>query len=197
MEWVSTLALAMGASWVSGMRLYAVVATLGFLQRLELAKLPGELAILSNEWVIGVATVLFVCEFLADKVAVFDTAWDAVHTFIRIPAAAVLASMAFADYPMHIKVIAFLIGGGTALASHGTKAAARVAVNHSPEPFSNVAVSFVEDALAGLSLAAALLLPVVGICIVVAGIVLAVIFFGKISNAVRGYFGRKPHPQYS
>lgn len=127
----------MGASWASGVRLYASVATLGLLHHFRLTKLPGGLEALAHPWVIGVAIVMFVAEFFADKVPLFDTAWDAVHTFIRIPAGVVLASMAFAKYPTHIILIAGLMGGSLALTSHVGKSTNRLVINHSPEPVTN------------------------------------------------------------
>ena len=134
MSFISTLAIAMGASWVSGINLYAAVATLGLLSRFASLKLPGELEVLTSWWVIGIALFLFVVEFVADKIQVVDSVWDVIHTFIRIPAGAVLAATAFGDFDKSVQVIAFLLGGGLALSSHGTKAAARLAINASPEP---------------------------------------------------------------
>lgn len=103
-ELLSTIALALGASWASGTRLYAAVATLGLVQHYHLAVLPGQLRQLDHPWVIGIALLLFVCEFIADKIPWFDSGWDAVHTFIRVPAGVVLASAAFADYPSPVLV---------------------------------------------------------------------------------------------
>src|SRR5258705_12701870 len=147
MNFISTLAISMGASWVAGINLYATVATLGLLGRFAHLKLPGELDVLTSWPVIGVALFLFVIEFVADKIQVIDSAWDVIHTFIRIPAGAVLAATAFGDFDRKVQVVALLIGGGLALSAHGTKATARAAVNLSPEPFSNIAVSLVEDVI--------------------------------------------------
>ena len=125
MNFISTLAVAMGASWVSGINLYAAVATLGLLGRFAHLPLPGELEALTSWWVIGIASVLYVIEFLADKIPVVDSTWDVIHTFIRVPAGAVLAAASFGDFDKGIQVIAFLLGGSLALSSHGTKAATR------------------------------------------------------------------------
>ena len=95
MNLISTIAIAMGSAWVSGINLYACVATLGLLSRFAHLKLPGELEVVTNGWVIGVALVLYVIEFVADKVPWVDSTWDVIHTFIRIPAGAVLAAAAF------------------------------------------------------------------------------------------------------
>jgi hypothetical protein len=147
MDWLITLTTALGAAWLSGINLYATVATLGLLQRLGLARLPGDLAVLSNEWIIGLAAVLYVIEFVADKIPVVDSAWDAVHTFIRVPAGAILAAAAFADFDPAVRVAALLIGGSLALGSHGGKAATRVAVN-TTMPGAGAIVSVLEDVAA-------------------------------------------------
>src|SRR6476660_2161478 len=160
MNFISTLAVSMGASWVSGINLYATVATLGLLVRFAHLKLPGELDVLSNWWIIGVAVFLFVIEFIADKIQFVDSIWDVIHTFIRIPAGAILAATAFGDFDKRIQVIALLVGGGLALTSHGTKAATRAVINASPEPVSNIVVSLGEDVLVVLSVLLAVFLPI-------------------------------------
>jgi len=132
MSILSTLAFAMGSAWVSGLNLYAAVATLGLLSRFAHLQLPGDLSLLTNWWVIGVALALYLIEFIADKIPVVDSAWDAIHTFIRVPAGAALAAASFGDYDKGFQLVAFLLGGGLALSSHGTKAAARMVVNTSP-----------------------------------------------------------------
>ena len=147
MDWLITLTTALGAAWLSGINLYATVATLGLLQRLGLAHLPGDLAVLSHDWIIALATALYVIEFVADKVPVVDSAWDAIHTFIRVPAGAILAAAAFADFDPAVRVAALLIGGSLALGSHGGKAATRVAVN-TTVPGAGAIVSVIEDAVA-------------------------------------------------
>src|SRR6267143_305251 len=158
----------MGSSWVSGIRLYAAVATLGLLGRFANLKLPGDLDVLTNWWIIGIALALLLIEFFADKIPYLDTTWDVVHTFIRIPAGAVLAAAAFGSFDRKVQVVAFLLGGGLALSAHGTKATARAVVNLSPEPFSNIVVSLVEDAVAIVSIVLAFFLPIVLIILVTA-----------------------------
>src|SRR5215470_10768724 len=125
-DWLTTLGTAAGSAWLSGINLYATVATLGILQKFHLVKLPGELDMLGEWWVILLAAALYVVEFVADKIPAVDTAWDAIHTFIRVPAGAILAASAFADFDPPVKVAALLIGGGLALGSHGSKAVTRV-----------------------------------------------------------------------
>lgn len=170
MDFISTLAVSLGASWVSGINLYATVATLGLLSRFANLKLPGELDVVTNWWVIGVALFMFVVEFVADKVPVVDSVWDVIHTFIRIPAGAVIAATAFGEFDRSVQVIALLVGGGLALSSHGTKAATRALINTSPEPFSNVVVSLAEDVLVIVAIVLALFLPVVVFFVIGAGV---------------------------
>jgi hypothetical protein len=145
---IETLGLALGAGFSSGLNLYATVATLGLLQRFGVLHLPPGLQILSHPWVLAIAIALYLLEFFADKIPYFDTFWDAIHTFIRPPAAVLLAFAAAGTAPPEWRWGAALIAGGVALTSHGTKASARAAVNASPEPFSNWVLSFGEDVLA-------------------------------------------------
>jgi hypothetical protein len=190
MNLIGTLAMAMGSSWVAGIRLYAAVATLGLLGRFAHLRLPGELEVLTNWWVIGIALGLFVIEFFADKIPYLDSTWDVIHTFIRIPAGAVLAAAAFGDFDRRVQVVAFLLGGGLALSAHGTKATVRAAVNLSPEPFSNIVVSLVEDAVAIISIVLAYLLPIVLIILVTGFLVISLILLPKILRLLRGGYGR-------
>jgi hypothetical protein len=145
---VETLGLALGAGFSSGLNLYATVATLGLLQRFGVLHLPPGLQILSHPWVLAIAIGLYLLEFFADKIPYFDTFWDALHTLIRPPAAALLAFAAAGGAPPEWRWGAALLAGGVALTSHGTKASARAAVNTTPEPFSNWFLSFGEDVLA-------------------------------------------------
>jgi hypothetical protein len=145
---LQTLGLALGAGFSSGLNLYATIATLGLLQRYEVIHLPASLQVLSHPWVLGIALALYAVEFLADKIPYVDTIWDAVHTLIRPPAAALLAYSATVAAPQEWRWGAALLAGGVALTSHGTKASTRAAVNTSPEPFSNWLLSLGEDALA-------------------------------------------------
>ncbi len=151
---LNTLGIAMGSAWLSGINLYATVLTLGLLQRWNLAHLPGDLSVLSHTWVIITAASLFAVQFIADKIPAVDSVWDVVHTFIRVPAGAILAATAFAHFSPEIRLMALLIGGGIALTSHGTKTATRLAANTSPEPVSNVLLSLAGD---GVSIGGSLL----------------------------------------
>ena len=142
------IGLALGASFAAGLNLYATVATLGLLQRLGVVTLPPPLQPLAHPVVIGVALFLYVIEFFADKIPYVDTAWDTLHTFIRPPAAAILAYAAVAGVPEPWRIVAALVAGGVALTSHGTKTTTRAAVNTSPEPISNWILSVAEDGVA-------------------------------------------------
>jgi hypothetical protein len=188
----------MGSAWLSGINLYATVATLGLLQRFHLVHLPGDLGYLSTWWVIALACVLYAVEFIADKVPAVDSVWDAVHTFIRVPAGAVLAASAFAHAEPGARIAALLLGGGVALSSHGTKAAARLTVNLSPEPFTNIGLSLLEDLIAIGSSILMVFHPVVILGVVVVFVALAVWMIPRIVRALRRLFGgREGQPQSS
>src|SRR6202166_4552437 len=144
---LETLSLVLGAGFASGLNLYATIATLGLLQRFGIIHLPEHLQVLAHPLVLAIAGALYLMEFLADKVPFVDSIWQAIHTFIRPPAAALLAFSATAAAPEPWRWAAALVAGGIALTSHGTKASARAAANISPEPLSNWALSFGEDVL--------------------------------------------------
>ena len=131
------LALALAAAIASGLNAYASVAMLGLLQRYEVLHLSAPMDALAQDWVIGAALVLFAVEFVADKVPYFNNLWDAIHTFIRVPVGAALAGGFFANEPVAWQAGMTAVGGALALQAHGSKASARLAVNASPEPFSN------------------------------------------------------------
>jgi hypothetical protein len=185
MSFLSTLALAMGASWVSGINLYAAVATLGLLGRFAHLHLPGDLGVVTNWWVIGVALFLYVIEFIADKVPYIDSVWDVVHTFIRVPAGAAMAAATFGDFDKGVQLIALLLGGGIALSSHGTKATSRAAINTSPEPFTNIGASLLEDGVVIGSTFLAVYYPVIIIIVVVIAVILALIILPRIIRFLR------------
>jgi len=142
---IEALSLAMGTAWTSGINLYATLAALGIAGRSEMIHLPPELQVLTHPAVIAIACIMYVIEFFADKVPYVDSGWDVLHTFIRVPAGAVLAAKSLGDMNPALELVALLAGGTVALAAHGTKATVRLAINTSPEPFSNWAASFAED----------------------------------------------------
>ena len=194
---LATLGLGMGSAWLSGVNLYATVLTLGLLQRFHLVQLPGDLEFISRTWVIATAAALYAIEFVADKIPVLDSIWDAVHTFIRVPAGAVMAASAFANFDPSVRAAALLAGGTLALGSHGTKASVRVAANHSPEPFSNIVLSVLEDIFTvGLAILAAFH-PVVILCIIGVFVLLMIWLAPKVYRSLRrmiaqlgSWFGR-------
>ena len=190
MSTIQILGLALGSAWTSGINLYATVAVLGLLERYGLAHLPGDLKVLANPWVLGVAVALYVVEFFADKIPYVDTVWDAVHTFVRVPAGAVLAYGATAQLDPAARTVALLVGGGLALSSHGTKATVRAAANLSPEPFSNWALSFAEDALAVAAACLAVLHPLVILCVILVFVVAALWLLPKIFRRLRRLLSR-------
>jgi hypothetical protein len=187
---VETLGLALGAGFSSGLNLYATVATLGLLQRFGVLHLPPGLQILSHPWVLAIAIALYLLEFFADKIPYFDTFWDALHTFIRPPAAALLTFAAAGGTPPEWRWGAALLAGGVALTSHGTKASARAAVNTTPEPFSNWFLSFGEDVLAVWLTWMATTHPVATAIIVVALVVLCAFLLYHLFRFARRAFQR-------
>lgn len=188
MEWFSTLTLALGSAWTSGINLYATVSVLGLLQKFSAVKLPGGLDVLDNWWIIGIAGGLYAVEFVADKVPYVDSVWDVIHTFIRVPAGAVVAFAATAEMDESVKIIATLLGGGLALSSHGTKAALRAGANLSPEPVSNWILSIVEDIIAFLGTIAAVFAPFLIAGILVIFMIFFFWFFPKVIRAIARLF---------
>src|SRR6478736_5633955 len=153
---LETLGFTLGTSFAAGLNLYATVATAGLLDHYGIIQLPPSLAVLRYPLVWGIALAIFAVEFVADKIPLVDSVWDTLHTFIRPPAAALLAYASFADVPEPWKICAALLAGSVAFTSHGAKATTRAAANTSPEPFTNWALSLTEDAIAvGLSWLAA------------------------------------------
>ena len=147
MDAITSFALASGLSWASGLRLYLTVFIVGLLAKFDVIHLPNTLDILSNPIVLGVAGILCVIEFLADKIPYVDSAWDSIQTFIRIPAGALLAMGAINTSDPMIATIAALLGGSLTGITHATKAGSRALINTSPEPITNVATSFGEEGL--------------------------------------------------
>ena len=143
-----TLLQGIGLAYAAGLNLYATIAALGIAGSAGMIQLPPDLLILTHPLVIGVACLMYVVEFFADKVPLVDSGWDVLHTFIRIPAGAILAARAVGNVNPALELAALLAGGTIAFAAHGTKATLRLAINASPEPFSNWAASVSEDVAA-------------------------------------------------
>ena len=180
MEALASLATASGLGWASGVRLYAVVFFLGLLQQFGIYTLPTELQTLGNPWVMGASGFMFLVEFLADKIPGFDSVWDAAHTFIRIPAGALLAAAAVAGGDASMGIAAAILGGAVAAGSHLTKASARALINTSPEPFSNWTASFSEDALSIGAVWVALVYPLLLLGFLIVFFILAIWLLPKL-----------------
>ncbi len=140
-----TVAMIAGTSFAAGLNVYATVGALGLLSRTGMVQLPSGLHLLESWWVIGVCVVMFALEFFADKIPVFDLIWNALHTFVRIPVAAYIAYAATSHLSPEMQLACTLMGATIAFAAHGGKTAVRAAVTPSPEPISNMALSFGED----------------------------------------------------
>jgi hypothetical protein len=142
------VAFLVAVSFAAGLNVYATVATLGLLARFDVLTLPGSLGVLNNDWVIGVSAGLFLIEFVADKIPMFDLVWNALQTFVRVPVGALLGYASTSGLSPTWQLVATTVGGGIAMAAHGGKTAARAAVTPSPEPASNFLLSLAEDTFA-------------------------------------------------
>jgi hypothetical protein len=183
---LETLGFALGTSFASGLNLYATVAAAGLFQRFGIVTLPEPLQVLAHPVVLGVAITLFLVEFIADKIPFVDSAWDALHTFIRPPAAAILSYSAFAEgLPEEWKLAAALLAGGVALTSHGAKASTRAAANASPEPLSNWTLSLLEDGFAVFLAWMAAEHPILTAMVVAVLVILAVFVIWKLFSYLR------------
>lgn len=181
--------LIVAVSFAAGLNVYATVATLGLMAHAGLLDLPSGLYLLASWWVIGAAAVLFAIEFFADKIPAFDLFWNALHTFVRIPVAALIAYGATSQLSPEKQLLATLAGGAIALAAHSGKTAARVAVTPSPEPFSNFALSAGEDTLAVFLTWLATRHPIAA-GLTVAAFLAAIVFMMRwVIQAVKSLFG--------
>ena len=189
----NTIALTMGVAWASGINLYAAILVLGLLGATGNMVLPPDLQVLANPIVIAAAGVMFVVEFIADKIPGIDTSWDTVHTFIRIPAGALLAAGAVGEVNTAVVLAAAIIGGGMAAGSHATKSGTRVMINTSPEPVSNWMASLLEDVSVIAGLWTALHYPWVFIVLLIAFIVLMIWLLPKLWRGVKKVFAFFDH----
>lgn len=184
----TTLALTMGLAWASGINLYATLFTLGYLANTGNIDLPPDLQIVANPVVLGAAGLMYCVEFFADKIPGIDTAWDTLHTFVRIPAGAMLAAGAIGDINPAVEVAAALLGGGLAASTHATKAGSRVLINASPEPFTNWAASIGEDIAVIGGVWACLNHPILFLVALVFSIILMIWLLPKIWKGVKKVF---------
>ncbi len=183
--------LLLGTAAASGLRLYATIAILGFLGRAGIVELPGDLHVLAHGGVIAAAASLYLVEFLVDKIPFVDSAWDAVHTFLRPPAAGLLAWAALADVPAPWRIAAALVCGGVAFSTHGLKAGARAVLNTSPEPVTNAVASFSEDGLVVLLIFLAVRHPVAASLLALALVVLGLALAAWIARILRRLLRRR------
>jgi hypothetical protein len=193
MDLVMSLGRTLGFSLTSGVNLYATVAILGLATKYQWVDLPPQYGVFASDWVIGLSLLLFAIEFIADKIPWVDSLWDSVHTFVRPVGGALVAVATLGEASPMLEVLVGLMGGTVAAGSHFTKASTRVAVNASPEPFSNWALSFFEDAFVlGLGLLA-LKYPAAAFVVTVLILIAIVLALGWIIRKLRG-LGRSMAP---
>ena len=185
---IQTISLSMGAAWGSGINLYATLLTLGIMGATGNMTLPPDLQILTNPLVIGAAGLMFAVEFVADKMPGVDTGWDSIHTFVRIPAGAMLAAGSLGDVNTAVTMSAAILGGTVAAGSHATKAGSRVMINTSPEPFTNWFASLGEDIAVIAGVWAALTHPYIFLVFLVLFIVLVVWLLPKLWRGIKKVF---------
>lgn len=188
MDPISSIALASGLSWASGFRLYATVFIIGLLAKYHFISVPDSLNILTNPVIIGIAGILMIIEFLADKIPLIDSAWDSIQTFIRIPAGAMLAVGAINSSDPMIASLVALLGGSITGLTHATKASSRAMINTSPEPVSNVVTSFGEDGLLLTGGWVALMHPTLFIGLLIVFLLLMIWILPKVWRGIRSIF---------
>lgn len=186
-------ALLVAVSFAAGLNLYLTVAVLGLLGRFHVLNLPPGLSALDQTWVIAVAIVLTLIETFADKIPYVDLVWNAVHTFIRIPAAAILAYQAANTLSPGEKAMVTVLAGAIAAVAHTAKTSARVAVSATPEPFTNAALSTAEDATAAGITWIATVHPYLAATIVLVALGIIVILIRKVMKGVRRFWARLRH----
>ena len=189
-EVASIIALTMGTAWAAGINLYAAILVLGILGNTGNIILPPDLQILMNPLVLWAAGIMYAIEFFADKLPGVDNGWDALHTFIRIPAGALMAAGAVGEMNPAVVLAAAILGGGIATVTHAAKAGTRVIINASPEPFSNIAASLAEDVAVIFGLWAALQHPWFFIILIVVFLLFLVWVLPKIWRAIKAVFLR-------
>jgi hypothetical protein len=193
MELTELIIAGLGLAWASGLNLYAALATIGVLGATGQMDLPPDLEILGHPLVIAASVFMYLVEFVADKVPGVDTTWDTIHTFIRIPAGAVLALGAVGDVSPAVQIAALIIGGSVAATSHSLKAGTRVLINTSPEPFSNWGASLLEDGLVIGGVTLAVLQPTAFLVLFALFIVLAIWLMPKIWRGMKLLWNRLNH----
>jgi hypothetical protein len=190
MDWLHSIALGAGLAWASGIRLYLVLLLAGAMAHFGYLDLPPALEVLQHPLVLAASGVMALGEFLADKVPAFDSVWDAVHTFIRVPAGAVLAAAALGQADPVWVMVAAIVGGVIASGAHLAKAGTRAVINTSPEPVSNWAASFGEDVLVPAGFLAAIKAPLVFLVLLAGFLAAAIWFVPKLFRALRRLLGK-------
>lgn len=192
-------ALVIAASFAAGLNIYATVLTLGLLARTQWVALPPGLDSLGHTWVLVVCGVMFVLEFVADKIPGFDMIWNGLHTVVRVPVAALVAYHASSQLSPQMQVLATALGAAVALAAHSSKTAVRAAVTPSPEPISNIALSTTEDAFAvGLTWFAThhpMIAAAIALIFLVAAVLAARALLRAIQRPLRKLFGMNVKPE--
>jgi hypothetical protein len=191
MDWLHEIALAAGLAWASGIRVYAALLAAGLAAHFGVLDLPPALEVLEHPLVMGAAGVMAAGEFVADKVPAFDSAWDALHTFVRVPAGAFLAAAALGQADPVWIAVAAILGGAIASGTHLTKAGARALINASPEPFSNWTASVGEDLAVPAGLLAAIKLPLLFLGALVVFLAVAAWFLPRLVRAAARMLRRK------
>ena len=189
-EITATVAIAAGAAWASGINLYAALLMFGILGTTGTLTLPPDLEILTNPLVITAAGFMYLVEFFADKTPGVDSAWDVIHTFVRIPAGAALAAGAVGELDAGVQMAAFIVGGGLAAGSHVAKTSSRAVINTSPEPVTNWSASVTEDLMVFGGLWAALNHPVVFLVLLLIFLLALAWLLPKIFRILKGIFRR-------
>ncbi len=185
----TVISLTLGVAWASGINLYASIFMLGILGTTGNMVLPSDLEILTNPLVITAAGIMYAVEFFADKVPGFDTGWDTIHTFIRIPGGALLAAGAVGEVNPAVSLAAAILGGSLAGSTHATKSGTRVLINSSPEPVTNWAASITEDVAVIAGLWTALYHPWVFLVLLIVFILLMIWWLPKIWRGIKKIFG--------
>jgi hypothetical protein len=180
------IALSMGVGWASGINLYAAIFMLGLMGATGSIALPPDLLVLTDPLVLFAAGAMYLVEFVTDKIPGVDTTWDALHTFVRIPAGALLAAGAVGDVNPAVALAAAILGGGLAAGAHATKAGARALINTSPEPFTNWSASVAEDLLVVAGLWTALHYPWLFIGLLVVFVLLMIWLLPKLWRGIKG-----------
>lgn len=189
-EVVTYIALSMGVAWASGLNLYAAILVLGLLGATGNLSLPETLQILQAPLVIGAAALMYCVEFFADKLPGVDNAWDTLHTFIRIPAGAILAASAVGEVEPSLSLAAALVGGTLTAGTHLAKAGTRLLVNTSPEPFSNIGASLAEDTVVIAGLWTAIYFPLVFLVFLAGFLILIIWWLPLLWRGLKGMYER-------